>query len=131
MVGLIGVAAALGGCGGPSYDLFAVQRTGPDPNANLRLVVNDGGQVTCNGSIRKAIDAEKLLEARDLARRLADLAQLGIELPPGPGSILRYKVETDAGPLEFSDTSPQRPPAADRLVAFVKDIGEEVCGLER
>ena len=128
---LAALAAALTGCGGPSYDLFSVERSGADRNANLRLVVNDGGQVTCNRTITKAMDAKQLLEARELARELADLAQLGIELPPGPGTILRYKVDTEAGPMAFSDTSEDRPLAADRLVAFVKTMGEDVCGLER
>ena len=124
-------AAALGGCGGPSLDLFAVERSGADRNADLRVVVNDGGQVTCNESITKAMDAQQLLEARELSRDLGDLAQLGIELPPGPGSLLQYEVQTSAGPLAFSETSPQRPPAVDRLVAFVKRMGEDVCGLQR
>ena len=42
--------AALAGCGAPSADLFEVRRTGPDRPANLTMVVNDGGTVTCNGA---------------------------------------------------------------------------------
>lgn len=121
----------LAGCGAPSADLFSVDRSGPDPNANLTLVVNDGGSVTCNRTIERALDAEQLLEARQLARDLVELAQFGIELPPGEGSILSYEVDTEFGSIEFSDTSPDRPPALDRLVAFTKTVGEDVCGLER
>jgi hypothetical protein len=125
------LVVALGGCGGPSADLFSVDRSGPDRNANLRVVVNDAGMVTCNGSIEKTLDAEDLLDARQLARDLGELAQFGIDLPPGPGAILRYRVDTESGPIAFSDTSRERPPAANRLVAFVKRIGEDVCGLKR
>lgn len=128
---LLGCAAALAGCGGPSYDLFAVERSGADREANLRLVVNDGGQVTCNESITKAMDAQQLLDARELARDLGALAQLGIDLPPGPDTVLRYEVDTSNGPIAFSDSSLDRPPAADRLVAFVSQIAEDVCGIER
>ena len=128
---LAAAAVVIGGCGGPSYDLFAVDRSGADRNANLRMVVNDGGRVICNGTIDRAMDGDDLLEARELSRELADLARLGIELPPRRGTVLRYDVETSAGPIAFSDNSADRPPAADRLVAFVSRIGEDVCGLER
>jgi len=126
-------AAALfvAGCGARSADLFSVERSGRDTNANLRLVVNDGGSVTCNRSIEKALDAPDLLDARELARDLGELAQFGIDLPPGRGALLRYEVDTQFGPIAFSDTSRDRPPALDRLVAFVKRIGEDVCGLKR
>jgi hypothetical protein len=125
------LALALAGCGDPSADLFSVERSGADANANLRLVVNDGGSVTCNGSIGKAMDAEQLLEARELSRQLSELAQLGIELPPGRGSVLRYDVATAVGPLAFSDNSGDLPPAASRLMLFVSRLGEDVCGLRR
>jgi hypothetical protein len=129
--GPLALALVLAGCGAPSPDLFSVDRSGPDRNANLRVVLNDGGKVTCNESISKPLEAEDLLAARQLSRDLAELAQLGIELPPEKGSILRYNVDTEAGPISFSDNSADRPPAADRLVAFVKRMGEDVCGLTR
>lgn len=121
----------LAGCGAPSPDLFSVDRSGEDTNANLRLVVNDGGKVTCNESIEEPLAADDLLLARSLARELTDLAQLGIELPPGKDTVLRYEVTTQAGTVAFSDSSADRPPAADRLVAFVSRVGEDICGLER
>lgn len=124
-------ALVLAGCGAPSPDLFGVKRSGADRNANLEVVVDDGGQVTCNGTIRRAIDAKDLLEARSLSRDLSELASLGIDLPPGKGTVLRYNVDTESGPIAFSDTSADRPPALDRLVAFVKRMGEDVCGLSR
>lgn len=120
-----------GGCGAPSPDLFSVERSGADPNANVRVVVNDGGLVTCNRTIEQALDAEQLLTARELARDLAELAQLSIELPPEPGSDLRYRVDTEVGPVAFADNSKQRPPAFDRLAAFTKTVTEDLCGLER
>jgi hypothetical protein len=131
--GLAALALALAGCGGPSADLFGVERTGRagERNAELKVVVNDAGFVICNDDINKPLDAEQLLEARELSRQLADLAQLGIELPPGEGSLLSYRVNTQFGDLTFSDTSADKPPAFDRLVAFVKRMGEDVCGLER
>jgi hypothetical protein len=129
--GLLLVAAALvSGCGAPSADLFDVQRTGRDRNANVRLVVSDGGTVSCNGK-QKGLDSERLLTARALARDLDKQAALDLELPPGKGALLRYEVRTPDGTVAFSDTSRGRPRTFDRLVAFTADVAERVCGIER
>ena len=60
------------------------------------MVVNDGGSVTCNGS-EHPLDADRLLRARELSRELAEPAELGLELPPGPGANLSYRVRMEAG----------------------------------
>jgi hypothetical protein len=124
-------AVAAGGCGTPLPDLFEVTRSGRDPNANVKMLVNDGGTVKCNELEPKALDGPRLLEARDLARELAKQAELAIELPPGEGATLRYRVKTEAGTVAFSDRSTGRPQAFNRLIAFTADVAENVCGLER
>jgi hypothetical protein len=123
-------ALALAGCGSPPADLFSVERSGADPNANVRLVVSDGGSVRCDGE-RHALDADRLLTARQLVRDLARQAELGIELPPGPGTNLSYRVSMESGSVAFSDRSPGVPRTFLRLAAFTKDVTERVCGIER
>ena len=118
------------GCGSPSPDLFELVRSGEDPNANVEMLVNDGGTVTCNGRSHP-LDSERLVTARGLARDLADHAALGIELEPEPGSVLRYRVRTEAGTVAFADNSRGRPEAFDRLVAFATDTIRSVCGIQR
>jgi len=120
----------LAGCGTASPDLFEVRRSGEDPAANLALVVNDGGTVSCNGH-EHALDADRLLQARELARELEEPAQLGIELPPGRGAVLKYRVRLEAGAVAFSDTSPGNPRAFLRIAAFTHDVAERVCGIVR
>jgi hypothetical protein len=120
----------LTGCGTASPDLFEVRRSGDDRAANVTLVVNDGGQVTCNGE-QHPLDAERLLTARELSRELEEPAELGIELPPGPGAVLSYRVRLEAGTVSFSDTSPGNPRAFLRVAAFTKDVAERVCGIVR
>jgi hypothetical protein len=120
----------LAGCGSASPDLFEVRRSGEDPAANVTLVVNDGGHVTCNGE-EHPLDAERLLRARELSRELAEPAELGIELPPGPGAVLSYRVRMEAGTIRFSDTSRGKPPAFLRLAGFTQDVTERVCGIVR
>jgi hypothetical protein len=123
-------AAALAGCGTPSPDLFVVTRSGPDPAANLTMRVSDGGSVVCNGK-EHALDADRLLVARQLARDLEKQAELGLELPPGPNANLSYKVRLESGNVAFSDTSRGNPKPFFQLAAFTKDVSERVCGIVR
>ena len=121
---------ALAGCGTASPDLFEVERSGEDRAANVTLVVNDGGEVTCNGE-QHPLDADRLLQARELARELQQPAELGIELPPGQGAVLSYRVRSEAGTVGFSDTSRGNSPVFLRVAAFTKDVTERVCGIVR
>jgi hypothetical protein len=129
LVALI-AASALAGCGTPSPDLFEVRRSGADRNANVTMVVNDGGSVSCNG-VSHELDADRLLRARELARDLVPQAELNLELPKGPRAQLSYRVRLEAGMVAFSDTSRGNPKSFLQLAAFTKDVTERVCGLER
>lgn len=120
----------LAGCGSPPADLFSVERSGADPNANVEVVVSDGGSVTCDGE-EHALDADRLLTARQLVRDLERQAALGIELPRGPGTNLSYRVSMEAGSVSFSDRSPGVPRTFQRVAAFTTDVTERVCGIER
>jgi hypothetical protein len=122
--------AVLCGCGTASPDLFVVERSGADRNANVELLVSDGGSVKCNGT-EHALDAERLLTARRLQQDLAPQAELSIELPPGPGTQLSYRVSMETGTIAFSDRSPGVPSTFQRLAAFTTDVTERVCGIER
>jgi hypothetical protein len=124
------VALVLAGCGSPPADLFSVERSGADPNANVEVVVSDGGSVTCDGE-EHDLDADRLLTARQLVRDLAPQAELGIELPRGPGTNLSYRVSMESGTVAFSDRSPGVPRTFQRVAAFTKDVTERVCGIER
>jgi hypothetical protein len=121
----------LSGCGQMSPDLFEVQRSGKDANANVDLVVNDGGTVRCNKGNDIALPGKQLLDARELARQLEKQASLSIELPPAANSILRYRVRTDNGSVAFSDTSTDKPKAFDELQQFTKDVIENTCKIDR
>ena len=128
---LVLAALVAGGCGSPSPDLFQVERKGRDRNANVRLVVSDGGTVKCNDAPPVALDGKRLLRARELARQVAAQAALAIQLEAAKDSTLRYSVRTEDGTVAFSDTSRGRPKSFDQVVAFTADVTENVCKLER
>ena len=86
--------------------------------------------MTCNGE-EHPLDADRLLTARQLLRDLEPQAELGIELPPGPGTQLSYRATMEKGTIAFSDRSRGRPadvPAARRVH---EGRAERVCGIER
>jgi hypothetical protein len=123
-------ALLLAGCGGPSGDLFEVNRTGSDRNANLTLVVSDDGYVTCNGR-RHELPPKLLLRARQLARDLSVQAELNLALPAGQDSVLAYKARMQAGTVAFADTSRPLPASFTELTVYTKDVAEDVCGITR
>ncbi len=127
---LLVLALLLAGCGGPAGDLFEVQRSGSDRAANLTLVVSDDGFVTCNGA-KKTLPPELLLRARQLTRDMSPQAELNLQLPGGPGSVLTYKARMAAGSIAFSDTSRPLPQAFTELTVYTKDVAEQVCGITR
>jgi hypothetical protein len=129
-VAAVVAVAVLAGCGTEAPDLFEVIRSGQGPNAHLDMVVSDDGTVTCNGRER-TLPGNLLLRARQAARDLADQADLGLRLPPGPGTVLSYRVRLQQGTVSFSDSSRRQPKAFVEVQALTKDISEDVCGLRR
>ena len=134
VTGAVAVVLATGcvtGCGQAAPDLFEVQRAGSDTNANVDLVINDAGSVTCNRSIHKPLSSAQLIQARDLTHKLEALAKLDVDLPQGPRATLHYHARSQAGSAAWWDTSPGQTGTLARLTRFTKDIAEDVCGLRR
>jgi hypothetical protein len=127
---LLALAPLLAACGQASPDLFEVLRSGQGRNAKVDMVVNDGGSVTCNGR-EHPLNGDLLLRAREIARDLADQADLNLALPPGHGTVLAYRVRVEQGTVSFSDTSPHQPRSFLALQQLTKDVAEDVCGLRR
>lgn len=138
--GLVVLAAAVlvaAGCGAPSADLYVVHRTGSIPGAKLTMLVGDGGTVRCNGGPQREITSADLIDAREIARGLNGTeeepgpAREQLRLPPGPYSIMRYRVRSENGTVTFSDTSRGQPQAFYDLAKLTRDLAKRVCGLAR
>jgi hypothetical protein len=127
----VAAVAGLTGCGGGAGDLLAVDRSGDVPGAKLRMVINDGGTVTCNGGESIRLPEKLLLDARETERELEVPAEDELQLEPGPGSVLRYAVSTPTGDVRFADTSRGKPAAFDQVAFLVRRIAQDVCGLKR
>lgn len=131
--GALALVAALlaAGCGTPSADLFVVERTGDLPDAELTLLVSDGGTVRCDGGEERQMAQDRLLEARELARDLAPVLEAEPRLPAAEGSLLRYRVIAGEGEATFADTSPRLPPALAQVQRFTRAVARETCGRDR
>ncbi len=126
------VVVGLLGCGARYPDLLVVQRSGSIPGARLTLLVNDGGTVRCNGGRERRLGDPNLLLARDIVRGLEREARRRRTLPPGPGSILRYRLRMEEGTVNFSDTSTgARGGAFAQAQLFTRRVAQQVCGLQR
>ena len=66
------------------------------------------------------LPGDLLLEARELTRDLSEQAELNLALPPGPNSVLSYKVRMEAGTIAFADTSRPLPRSFTELTVFTK-----------
>jgi hypothetical protein len=75
-------------------------------------------------------DAE-LLDARQLTRDLAPMAERHLVLPTRPGSVLRYSVRTADGSIRFADTSRPIRAALERLAFLVRRLAQRDCHLPR
>jgi len=123
-------ALTLAGCGGiKAADLFLVQRSGSVPGAQLTLLVNDEGGVRCNGGPKRKLGDAQLIEARAIQEDLRDPAGKHLSLPPGPRSVLSYRVRDENGSVSFSENSSHQPPVFHRLALFALQTAQRVCGL--
>jgi hypothetical protein len=127
---LLAAAAALTGCGNRrAPDLFVLTRTGSIPGADLRLRVTDDGLVRCNGGQRQRMSDPLLLDAREIERELNGVAPRS--LPPGPRSVLRYRLLLEDGTVTFSDSSRGQTREMFLTQEFARGVARQVCGLAR
>jgi hypothetical protein len=129
---VLGAASLWAGCGNRTApDLFVLTRTGAIPGAGLTLRVSDSGLVRCNGRAGRRMPDPLLLDAREIARELEGPAEDGRTLPPGPRSVLRYRLRLEGGTVRFSDSSHGQTREMFLAQAFARRVAQQVCGLAR
>jgi hypothetical protein len=124
---LASAAFVLGGCGGVSAaDLFVVTRNGP-AGAKLTMLVDEEGNVRCNGRPAGKLDDPMIVQARAIQEELHDPASAHLALPARPGSVISYQVRTEAGTVRFSDNSADQPHVFAQLALFVLQTAQQLC----
>lgn len=122
---------ALAGCGAEYPDLMVVSRSGELPGARLELLVSDGGDASCNGGEAHQLPPRFLLDARDIVRALTEQTIENEVYPRSARSLLRFRLRTEDGSVEFADTDGTRDPDLGRLIAFTRRTAQEICDLPR
>lgn len=124
------LAAALGGCGTPSPDLFVAQREGTVRGAKLHLLVSDT-TVRCNDGPALALTSAQTIEARDITKDLLEVQSGAIAVPKAPpAQIFSFTIRDEGGTLRFPDTA-QRPPILPRTARFIRRVAIDTCRLAR
>jgi hypothetical protein len=120
----------LSGCGGVrAADLFVVQRSGSVPGAQLMLLVDEEGGVSCNGARTLKLSDSQLIEARAIQEDMRKPAEQHLSLAPGAHSVFSYRLRQEQGSVSFSDDSPGQPQVFHRLALFVLQASQRVCHL--
>jgi hypothetical protein len=125
----VAVAALAAGCGlgVRSPDLFLLTRTGQ--GQTLRLLVNDGGTIRCDGGAPRKLADPLLLRARDLATNLDTDATRGLRLPGAPGSAFHYTIKLQNGTIAFPDTAARTHSELAQAELFAVQAAQQACGL--
>jgi hypothetical protein len=132
LAGALIVALTLVGCGEnvKGADLFLLTRrpSGQHNGAQLALLVNDSGTISCNGGRPKPLADPLLLQARDLAASLDGDAGLSILSPPN--SVFHYYIVLPYGSVSFPDTAAAHHPLLAQVLQFTLRASHQACGLK-
>jgi hypothetical protein len=129
---LVAVIVLLGGCGGgvKAPDLFIVTRTGSVPGADLTVLVNEEGGVSCNRGPTLKLSDSQLVQARAIQEEVHDSAEKQLVLPPAPGLVFSYHLRDENGTVSFSDNSAHQPKYLHQLELLILEVAQGTCHLQ-
>lgn len=118
------------GCGGESGDLIAIEVSGGVAGNRERvdMVVADYGQAACNGGEHEAIPSGLLIDAREVEREIADLAEDGARFPATGNDQREYVVRTKDGTVRFAEGEPDLPEVLPKAQLLAVRLERAVCG---
>ena len=118
------------GCSGVvAADLFVVTRTGSTPGSHLTLLVNEEGNVRCNGGPTRKLSDSELVTARAIQEEVQSDSSRHLVLAPRPRSVFRYFLRDENGWVRFSDNSAGQSAVLHQLQLFVITAAQKVCHL--
>lgn len=122
------LALLLGSCGGTSGDLMAIEVSGGEgQGGTLDIVVANDGRGTCNERPERPIPSDVVIEARELERELADLAEEGVTYESSGNEQREYVVRTKAGTVRWSEGEPGLPEVLPRTQLLALKLDRLLC----
>jgi hypothetical protein len=126
----LSACALLAGCGVSAQDLFIVTRSGQGPHAQLTLLVDEEGGVTCDGhAAARKLEDQQIDKAREIQEELEKPSASQLSLAPRAGSVFSYTVRDEKGSVRFADNSAHQPSVLHKLQLFVLQVSQEICHL--
>lgn len=125
---LAAAGLAASGCGGSAGDLLALEVSGGVAGDPVRLTVTEDGRASCDGGPLNQISSAALIEAREVERGLAGVAEAGDSFESAEGADRRtYLARTRAGTVTWTEGEPDLPPALPQAAALAERLREDVC----
>ena len=120
-------AVFLAGCGGPAGDLIALEVSGGSVKGTEHIVVIEDGRARCNAGPLEEIPNDRLLDARDVERKLKPLAESGASYPaPGAGRR-HYVARTKDGAVRWSGGPQGAPAVIGKATLLALQLERQVC----
>jgi hypothetical protein len=122
----LAASALIAGCGGGAGDLMSIQITG-GPTAEMHTVVVSGdGRGSCDRGPLKELPSARVLDARTIAREVADFARKAATYPTKAGAR-RYELRTNDGVVRWSEGSPGVPKVLPMAQLLALQLEQLVC----
>ena len=121
------LAVVVAGCGGSPGDLIAIQSSGGPAVREQRLVVRSDGQATCNGGPAADIGSDALIDAREIERDLAELAERAANYESPRAGATGYVARTKDGTVRWHERAPDLPPVLPKAQLFALQQGRALC----
>jgi hypothetical protein len=120
-------AAALAGCGGSPGDLIAIDATGGPAKRDQHIVVQDNGHATCNRGPGRDLGSAALIDAREIQRDMAKLADRAAQYEDAPPGATSYVARSKDGAVRWREGARGLPPVLARAQLFALEQGRKVC----
>lgn len=123
------VALSLSGCGGEAGDLLALEVSGGFQREPVRLTVTEDGRGTCDGGALQPVAGDSLIEAREVERDLAALAEEGASFGTARGARDRrhYVARTRVGTVRWVEGAPGLPEVLPQAALLAQQLQGKLC----
>ena len=103
----------LAGCGGSAGDLMSIS-------------VSGDGRGSCDRGLLKELPSDRVIDAREIEKDVADLARRAVIYPPSPDAR-EYTLRTKAGTVRWGEGHPGLPSVLSRAQLLELQLQRILC----
>lgn len=119
-------ALALAGCGGEAGDLMSIGLEGGPTGVHHTVVVTGDGRGSCGRGKEVLLPSERVIDAREIAKEVSDLARKAADFPVKPGAT-RYTLRTTDGDVRWSEGTPGLPSVLPKAQLLAVQLDRILC----